>query len=442
MALKLPPQDIETERAVLGSLMIDPNAIIKVTDLLSSTDFYKPSHQKIYEVILDLFNNNQPIDVLSVSTKLKEKKWLEEIGEVNYLTDLINEVPTASHVSHYAKIVKEKKVLRDLIQASAEINEGAYENRAVENLLDEVEQKIFNITQHSLPQKYVALKDELQPAFERIEKMHRGEAALRGVATGFAKLDDILSGLQRSDFIILGARPSLGKTAFVLDVARHAAVRNQVPVGIFSLEMSREQVVDRLIAAEAQVALWRLRTGKLSDQLEFEMIQESLDRLSQAPIFIDDTPSPTVLQIRSVARRLQIEQGLGLVIIDYLQLIQPRTDFENIVQQVTEISRGLKALARELKTPVLAVSQLSRAIDQREIKIPRLSDLRESGSLEQDSDVVMFICRRNWEKADATPEEKDLAEIIIAKHRNGPLGGVELMFDSERVCFKDVDKIH
>ncbi len=440
--LKLPPQDIETERAVLGSLMIDPNAIIKVTDLLSSTDFYKPSHQKIYEVILDLFNNNQPIDVLSVSTKLKEKNWLEEIGEVNYLTDLINEVPTASHVSHYAKIVKEKKVLRDLIQASAEINEGAYENRAVENLLDEVEQKIFNITQHSLPQKYVALKDELQPAFERIEKMHRGEAALRGVATGFAKLDDILSGLQRSDFIILGARPSLGKTAFVLDVARHAAVRNQVPVGIFSLEMSREQVVDRLIAAEAQVALWRLRTGKLSDQLEFEMIQESLDRLSQAPIFIDDTPSPTVLQIRSVARRLQIEQGLGLVIIDYLQLIQPRTDFENIVQQVTEISRGLKALARELKTPVLAVSQLSRAIDQREIKIPRLSDLRESGSLEQDSDVVMFICRRNWEKTDATPEEKDLAEIIIAKHRNGPLGGVELMFDSERVCFRDVDKIH
>ena len=440
--LKLPPQDIETERAVLGSLMIDANAIIGVTDFLVTADFYKPAHQKIYEVILDLFNNNQPIDVLSVSTKLKEKNWLEEIGGVNELTDLISEVPTASHVAHYAKIVKEKKVLRDLIQASAEINEKAYENTAVENLLDEVEQKIFNITQHSLPQKYVALKDELQPAFERIEKMHRGEAVIRGVPTGFPKLDDILSGLQRSDFIILGARPSLGKTTLVLDIARHAAVKNQTPVGIFSLEMSREQVVDRLIAAEAQVALWRLRTGKLSDQLEFEMIQESLDRLSQAPIFIDDSPSPTVLQIRSVARRLQIEQNLGLVIIDYLQLIQPRTGSDNIVQQVTEISRGLKALARELKTPVLAVSQLSRAVDQREIKIPRLSDLRESGSLEQDADVVMFICRRNWEKTDATPEEKDLAEIIIAKHRNGPLGGVELMFDSERVCFKDIDKIH
>lgn len=440
--LKLPPQDIETERAVLGALMIDSTAIIKVADFLLGIDFYKPVHQKIYEVILDLFNNSQPIDLLSVSTKLKEKNLLEEIGGVNYLTDLINEVPTASHITHYAKIVKEKKVLRDLIQTSAEINEKAYENTTVENLLDEVEQKIFNITQHSLPQKYVALKDELQPAFERIEKMHRGETVIRGVPTGFAKLDDILSGLQRSDFIILGARPSLGKTTFVLDIARHAAVKNQVPVGIFSLEMSREQVVDRFIAAEAQVALWRLRTGKLSDQLEFEMIQESLDRLSQAPIFIDDSPSPSVLQIRSVARRLQIEQGLGLVIIDYLQLIQPRTDSSNIVQQVTEISRGLKALARELKTPVLAVSQLSRAVDQREVKIPRLSDLRESGSLEQDADVVMFICRKNWERTDATPEEKDLAEIIIAKHRNGPLGSVEVMFDSDKVCFRNIDKIH
>lgn len=440
--LKLPPQDIETERAVLGALMVDPNAIIKIVDFLLPNDFYKPIHQKIYETIVDLFSKNQPIDLLSVSTKLKEKNSLEEIGGVNYLTDLINEVPTASHVVHYAKIVKEKKVLRDLIQTSAEINEKVFENIGVENLLDEVEQKIFNITQRSLPQKYVPLKDELQAAYERIEKMHRGETAIRGVPTGFAKLDDILSGLQRSDFIILGARPSLGKTSLVLDIARHAAVRNQTPVGIFSLEMSREQIVDRLIAAEAQVALWRLRTGKLSDQLEFDMIQESLDRLSQAPVFIDDTPSPTVLQIRSVARRLQIEQGLGLVIIDYLTLIQPRTDSVNMVQQVTEISRGLKALARELKTPVLAVSQLSRAADQREIKIPRLSDLRESGSLEQDADVVMFICRKNWEKTDASPEERDLAEIIIAKHRNGPLGSVELMFDSEKVCFRDIDKMH
>ncbi|MFA5084522.1 MAG: DnaB-like helicase C-terminal domain-containing protein, partial [Candidatus Paceibacterota bacterium] len=247
---------------------------------------------------------------------------------------------------------------------------------------------------------------------------------------------------QRSDFVILGARPSLGKTAFALDIARHAAVKNHVPVGIFSLEMSREQVVDRLIAAEAQVTLWRLRTGKLNDQLEFEMIQESLDRLSQAPIFIDDTPSPSVLQIRSAARRLQLEQGLGLVIVDYLQLIQPRTNSDNIVQQVTEISRGLKALARELKTPVLALSQLSRAVDQREIKIPRLSDLRESGSLEQDADVVMFICRKNWERNDASPEELNLTEIIISKHRNGPTGSVELMFDPDKVSFKDVDKIH
>ncbi|MDP3052407.1 MAG: replicative DNA helicase [bacterium] len=442
MALKLPPQDIETERAVLGALMVDSGAIIKVADFLFPNDFYKPVHQKIYEVVLDLFTNSQPIDLLSVSTKLKENKSLEEIGGVNYLTDLINEVPTASHIAHYAKTVKEKKVLRDLIQTSAEINEKVYENIEVEDLLDEVEQKIFNITQHSLPQKYIKLKDELQAAYERIEKLHRGEEAIRGVPTGFTKLDDNLSGLQRSDFIILGARPSLGKTALALDIARHAAVKNKIPVGIFSLEMSREQVVDRLIAAEANVTLWRLRTGKLNDQLEFGMIQEALDRLSQAPIFIDDTPSPSILQIRSAARRMQLEQGLGLVIVDYLQLIQPRTNSDNMVQQVTEISRGLKALARELKTPVLALSQLSRAVDQREIKIPRLSDLRESGSLEQDADVVMLLCRKNWERNDASPEELNLTEVIISKHRNGPTGSVELMFDPDRVSFKNIDKTH
>jgi replicative DNA helicase len=440
--IKLPPQDIETERAVLGALMIDPSAIIKVADFLFPNDFYKPVHQKIYEVIVELFTNSQPIDLLSVSAKLKEKNSLDEIGGANYLTDLINEVPTASHIAHYAKIVKEKKVLRDLIQASSEINEKVYEDVEVENLLDEVEQKIFNITQRSLPQKYILLKDELQAAYERIEKLHRGEEVIRGVPTGFKKLDDILSGLQRSDFVILGARPSLGKTAFSLDIARHAAVKNNIPVGIFSLEMSREQVVDRLIAAEANVTLWRLRTGKLNDQLEFEMIQESLDRLSQAPIFIDDTPSPSILQIRSAARRLQLERGLGLVIVDYLQLIQPRTNSENLVQQVTEISRGLKALARELKTPVLALSQLSRSVDQREIKIPRLSDLRESGSLEQDADVVMFICRKVWERSDISSEEQNLVEILIQKHRNGPTGTVELMFDPDRVSFKEIDKTH
>lgn len=438
--LKLPPQDLEAEKAVLGALMIDADAIIKVADFLRPSDFYKPGHRQIYEVALELFANNQPIDLLTLSTKLKEKNYLEEIGGTNYLTDLINEVPTALHISHYGSLVKEKKILRDLIQASAEINEKVYESQPAENLLDEIEQKIFNITQRSLPQKYICLKDELQAAYERIEKLHRGETALRGVPTGFAKIDDILSGLQASDFVILGARPSLGKTTFALDIARHAAVKAQVPIGIFSLEMSREQIVDRLISAEAQVALWRLRTGKLSDQLEWEMIQEALGRLNEAPIFIDDTPSPTLMQIRSVARRLQIEQKLGLVIIDYLQLIQPRTGSDNIVQQVTEISRGLKALARELKTPVLAVSQLSRAVDQREIKIPRLSDLRESGSLEQDADVVMFICRRNWDKTDATQEEKNITEIIIQKHRNGPLGSVELVFDSEKVCFKEIDR--
>ena len=422
--------------------MIDPGSVIKVADFLLASDFYKPAHQKIYEVVLDLFTNSQPIDILSVSNKLKEQKNLDTIGGVNYLTDLINEVPTSAHIAHYAKTVKEKKILRDLLQTSSEINEQVYENVEVENLLDDVEQKIFNITQHSLPQKYVILKDELQAAYERIEKLHRGEETIRGVPTGITKLDDILSGFQRSDFVILGARPSLGKTALALDFARHAAVKHKIPVGIFSLEMSREQIVDRLISAEASVTLWRLRTGKLKDQLEFEMIQEALDRLSQAPIFIDDTPSPSILQIRSAARRLQMEQGLGMIIVDYLQLIQPRTNSDNMVQQVTEISRGLKALARELKIPVLALSQLSRSVDQREVKIPRLSDLRESGSLEQDADVVMFICRKNWDRSDPTAEEKDVTEIIISKHRNGPTGSVDVMFDPDRVCFKNMDSNH
>jgi len=444
MNLKLPPQDIEAERSVLGALMLDKNAIIMVADLIMPYDFYQPAHAKIFEAIFELFEKNEPIDILSVTKKLKDKNLLTEIGGSSYLTELINSVPTASHISYYAKIVSQKKTLRDLISASTEINEKVFDtSEDPEDLLDDIEQKIFSISQKSRPQKFIPIKDELKTAYERIEKLHQGERGLRGVTTGFDELDNYLSGLQKSDLIILGARPSLGKTALCLDIAKNAAIKTGIPVGIFSLEMSRDQIIDRLIASEAQVALWKLRTGRLTDAIEFEMIQESLDRLSKAKIFIDDTPSANIIQIRSMARRLQAEYGLGLLIVDYIQLIQPRNHHnDNMVSAMTEVSRGLKGLARELEVPVLAAAQLSRAVEQRDIKIPRLSDLRESGSLEQDSDVVLFIYRKDRDKLDPSAEERNTAEIIIAKHRNGPLATVKLKFDSEKVSFRSIDKLH
>jgi replicative DNA helicase len=349
-------------------------------------------------------------------------------------------VPTAAHVEHYANIVKEKSVRRNIIQASSEINETAFEHADFEELLDSVEKRIFSISERSRPQRFVHIKSELAKAHERIERLQRGDA-LRGTPTYYEGLDNILSGLQRSDLIILGARPSYGKTALALDIARNVAM-NGGSVAIFSIEMSREQIVDRFIASEAKIPLWRLRTGKLSEQ-EIMLINEAYDKLANVKVFIDDTPSPTVLQMRSAARRLQLEQGnLDLVVIDYLQLAAPRTNSDNMVQQVTEVSRGLKALARELDIPVLALSQLSRDVDKRDIKIPRLSDLRESGSLEQDADVVLFIYRKDRERVDLPPEEQNVAEIIIAKHRNGPLGTVKLRFDGELVSFHNIDKHH
>lgn len=444
MDLKLPPQNIDAEKSVLGALMLDKNSVTRVADLVSAEDFYSTNHKRIFEVILELFEKNEPIDILSVQEKLKNRGVLDAIGGVSYLSDVINSVPTASHIAHYAKIIRDKKILRDLITASSEINERVFDSpEDSQSLLDEIEQKIFSIAQKSTHKNFVVLKDELKDAYERIEKLHQGEkGALRGIPTGFPGIDSCLSGLQNSDLIILGARPSLGKTTLSLDIARHAATQGH-GVAIFSLEMSREQVVDRLIAAEARVPLWHLRTGRLAGEMEFGMIQGALDRLSRVPIFIDDTPSPNILQLRAMARRLQAEhRNLGLIVIDYVQLIMPRTNSENIVQQFTEISHGLKSLARELNLPVLAISQLNRAVDSREVKKPRLSDLRETGSWEQDADVVMFIYRKDKDKLNPTLEEQNSAEIIIEKHRNGPTGLVEVKFDPEQVSFLPIDKLH
>lgn len=443
--LKLAPQDLEAEQSVLGALMIDKDAIFSVADILDQSDFYKKSHSVIYSAIRRLWDSREPIDILTVTSELKKSDELKNVGGSSYLTEIINSVPTSSHIGHYAKIVKEKRTLRELISAAAEITETAlYPEGDQESLLDKIEQRIFSISERGAAKNFVPIKNELDTAYERIEKLHQGEGnKLRGVPTGFAELDSILSGLQRSDLIIVGARPSYGKTSFVLDIARYAAIHAGATVGLFSLEMSREQIADRLIAAEAQVDLWKLRTGRLKDALEFEMIQSALAKLSKAQLFIDDTPSPNVIQMRSMARRLQTEQkGLSLLIVDYLQLIQPRNNYESIVQQITDISRCLKGLARELAVPVIAVSQLSRAVDHRESKIPRLSDLRESGSIEQDADIVMFINPKDREKADASLENQNIVEVIIAKHRNGPIGSIRLYFDKQKASFQTIDKFH
>ncbi|MFA5730032.1 MAG: replicative DNA helicase [Candidatus Paceibacterota bacterium] len=439
--IKVPPQDIEAEKSLLGSLMLDKEAITKVADILHSEDFYKNKHQYVYQVVEDLFARGEPIDLISVSSKLKERNQLENVGGTAYLTELINTVPTASHVMTYAKIVQKKRILRDLISAGTEISLMGYEEEnESDDLLDSAERRIFSITQKNLTQSFLPIKPFLEEAFERIERISKQKGALRGTSTGFNGLDSLLSGLQNSDLIILAARPSMGKSSLALDIAKNIALKEKKPVGIFSLEMSKDQLIDRLISSESNIDSWKLRQGMLStegDQNDFVCIQHALGTLSEAPIYIDDASSCSVLQMRAMARRLQASHGLGLIIVDYLQLIEPSNKIINSVQQITEISRQLKGLARELNIPVLALSQLSRAVEQRTPKIPRLSDLRDSGSIEQDADVVMFIYREDVYQEESP--RKGIADIIIAKHRNGPIGRVELFFDKQRACFRNIE---
>ena len=391
----------------------------------------------------DFYEKSEPIALLSLPSRLEDRKQIDEIGGPGYLAELVNRVPTAAHIMHYAKIVHHKKVLRELIAVSEHIAQlGFREEENIENILDEAEQSVFRISQKNLTQEFMPVKNALEEAFERIDKLHKGDGAMRGVPTGFYDLDNYLSGLQKSDLVILAARPSLGKTSMAMDIVRHVAVKQKIPVGIFSLEMSKHDVVDRLLAAQAGVDLWKLRTGRLSmDGLDNDLlrIQEAMSVLSESPIFIDDAASPTVLQMRTMGRRLQAEHdNLGLIVVDYLQLIQPRTNSENMVQQITEVSRSLKGLARELECPVLALSQLSRAVESRPDQIPRLSDLRESGSIEQDADVVLFIYREDKAKKDSS--RPNIADILIAKHRNGPIGRAELYFNDAQASFKNLEK--
>lgn len=439
---KTPPRSMESEKALLGCLMLDPNSINKIIDYIKPDDFYYKKHQEIYKTCQELSEKGEPIDLLSVANRLREKGLSEEIGGNSYLTELVNIVPTASHIASYADNVQGKKVLRDLIESGTEVVSLGYdETQRPEELLDKAESRIFSISQKGLRHNFVLIKDELEEAFERIDKLHKQKGGIRGLPTGFADLDNILSGFQKSDLIILASRPSMGKTALAVNIASHIAINEKIPVGIFSLEMSKDQLIDRLIADQAGIDLWRLRTGKLSsdgDDNDFTRIQHALSILSEAPIYVNDTSLANILQMRAMSRRLQAKSGLGLIIVDYLQLIEPLNTNVNMVQQMTEISRSLKSLSKELNIPVLALSQLSRAVEQRSPQIPRLSDLRETGAIEQDADVVLFIYREDRYRADTT--RKNIADIIIAKHRNGPVGKIELYFDESRVAFRNLEK--
>jgi len=442
---KLPPQNLEAEVSTLGALLLDKDAIIKVVDILEPYDFYKDAHRQIYEAMAELYEARTPIDILSLSSRLQEKGQLETVGGHSYLSSLAESVPTSSHVVHYAKIVQRKSTLRRLLAAAAEITGLGYqETEDIEDLLDQAERKLYSISQKYYRENFIPIKHVLSEAFDRIDELHKESGKLRGLPTGFPDLDNLLAGLQKSDLIILAARPSVGKTALALDMARNVAVKQKVPVGIFSLEMSKEQLVDRLLCSEANVDMWRMRTGKLSEREDdFPRIGHAMGVLSEAPIFIDDSATANIMEIRAKARRLQLEHGLGLIIVDYLQLMEGRTA-ENRVQEVAEITRGLKALARELNVPVLALSQLSRAVEMSKPAIPKLAHLRESGSIEQDADVVLFIYRKaadkNYQTEDLLPEEKNIAEIHIAKHRNGPTGLVKLFFNEAFVSFKSLEK--
>ncbi len=444
---RLPPQNIEAEQSVLGSLLIDKDAIIKIADFLKPDDFYKEAHKTIYEAMLDLYEQHEPVDILSLTSRLEEKKQLKQIGGRSYLTSLANNVPTASHIVYYAKIIQKKSTLNQLIKTATEIvNMGyAMEEEDIQKILDKAESKLFNVSQRFLKQQFASIKDLLSEAFDRIDELHRESGKLRGVPTGFFELDNKLAGLQKSDLLILASRPSMGKTSLALDMARQVAVEQKVPVGIFSLEMSKEQLVDRMLCAQANVDLWKMRTGKLSDkediggQSDFSKIGHAMGSLAEAQIFIDDTPTANVMEIRTKARRLQAEHKIGFLILDYLQLMEGiSAHSDNRVQIVSEISRGLKAIARELNIPVLALSQLSRQVEARPTPIPKLADLRESGSIEQDADVVMFIYREEMYKKDT--QRPHIADIYIAKHRNGPTGLVELYFDETKASFRNLER--
>lgn len=423
-------------------MLIDKDAIIKIADLLAANDFYEPKHEKVFEAVIDLFSSHTPIDLLTLSQKLKDKKTLKIIGGRSYLAELTEETPTSSHVLEYAKIVKEKSTLRKLLSTGREISGLALEEGGETNhLLEKAEQSLFKVTQNLIRDKFVSVREILQSRFDEFAELHDAEDknAILGVATGFRSLDHIISGMKSADMIVLAARPSMGKTALALNISQNVALRDGKKVGFLSLEMSKEQLVDRMFASLLGVDSWRLHKGKLTDE-EFSRIGGVMDELSKADFFIDDSVGSSVMEVRAKARRLQMEHGLDLLIVDYLQLMSCESHAwaGNRVQEIGEISRSLKALARELRIPIMALSQLSRAVENRPGKIPQLSDLRESGAIEQDADIVMMMYREDYYEEDSS--RPGVTDIFIRKNRNGPTGRVELMFKKEQMRFFDIEK--
>ncbi len=450
---RIPPQNLEAEQSFLSCLLIDRDAITKVADIILPLDFYKDAHRLIYEVTRELFEAREPIDIITVANRLEEKKQLKDVGGRSYLAKISTLAATSANIVNYAELIQRKATLRRLQSASAEIMDLSFhEEQEIEDILDQAERKIFSVSRKFLKNTFLEIDSLLTQAFERIDELHKHSGKLRGLATGFTDLDNLLAGLQKSDLVILAARPSVGKTALALDIARQAAIKSKEGVGIFSLEMSKEQLVDRMLCSQANINLWKMRTGNLSDREDdndFAKISEAMGELAEAPIYIDDSASLSIMEIRAKARRLQMEKGLGLIVIDYLQLMEGRGNKyggdTNRVQEISEISRGLKGIARELDIPILALAQLSRAVEQQGgPAIPRLSHLRDSGSIEQDADVVIFIYRKAADRAynpnDLPMDERHKAEIFIAKHRNGPTGKIDLYFSEETASFRNLGK--
>ncbi len=438
---KIPPQNLDAEKSLLGAVLIDEETLADISEHVTEKDFYEKRHSTIYNAMMSLYEKHKPVDLLTLTDELKRKKELDIIGGSAYLTDLTNYVPTSAHAEAYAELVAQKAIRRRLIKASSEISELGYnEETTTQELLEKAEAELFSVSDQSLKQDIVSIESILTESFDRMEELHRNKGALRGVRTGYRDLDTMTAGLQRSDLIILASRPAMGKTTLVTNLAYNIATASKQPVLFFSLEMSKEQLVDRMLADASGVDAWNIRTGNLSDD-DFSKLSEAMGELAEAQIFIDDTPGLSVLEMRTKARRANHEQPLGLVIVDYLQLMQGNgRDNGNRVQEVGEISRGLKLIARELNVPVIALSQLSRSVESRSPQIPQLADLRESGSIEQDADIVMFIYREAYYNPET--ERENITDLIIAKHRNGPTGKIELYFHPERLRFTSLDRQH
>lgn len=437
--LRVPPQNIDAEMALLGSIMLRPLGLNEIMDSVHQDSFYVEKHRLIYQSMLELARKNEPIDLVSLTAALRDQNNLDSIGGPAYLSELVGNVPTSTNIEYYASLVSKKSTLRNLIEAGDEIAEmGFNEMEEIEEVLDSAEKKIMSVTGTvGRAQKFQGIREVLPDSWEAIMKVHENQGELRGVPTGFRDLDNLLAGFQKSDLIILAARPSVGKTSIALNMAKHAAIDHQIPVGIFSLEMSAQSLVDRLLSSEAGVDSWKMKTGKGLTEDDMEKLTEASSRLSTAPIFIDDQAGNNILKMRSTARRLKSEYGLGLIVVDYLQLMSTTKNYDSMVNQITEISRSLKMLARELDVPVIALSQLSRAVEARGGE-PRLSDLRDSGSIEQDADVVMFIHSDDAYKP--RDERTNIKKIIVAKHRNGATGDIELYFDNAKTTFMTIEK--